>query len=170
MVSLDKLFNMFTSSFCYDCISVSWLSIFNVLFSHLTNPSVLYLPFDDSSIPCPPSSRGPMREERSCSVVSDSLQPHRLQPTRLLRPWDIPSKSTGVGCHCLKVYFSSLVSIFYFLNSSSLMVVPHLSQPQTSERILALSHFTKNLRQRVKFKLNLSNNLKPKILYNQRHL
>ena len=37
----------------------------------------------------------------SCSVVSDSLQPHGLQPTRLLHPWDLPSKNTGVGCHCL---------------------------------------------------------------------
>ena len=37
----------------------------------------------------------------SCSVVSDSSRPHGLQPTRLLRPWDFPGKSTGVGCHCL---------------------------------------------------------------------
>ena len=37
----------------------------------------------------------------SCSVVSDSLWPHGLQPTRLLRLWDFPGKSTGVGCHCL---------------------------------------------------------------------
>ena len=35
------------------------------------------------------------------SVVSDSVRPHRRQPTRLLRPWDSPGKSTGVGCHCL---------------------------------------------------------------------
>ena len=34
--------------------------------------------------------------------VSDSVQPHRWQPTRLLRPWDSPGKNTGVGCHCLK--------------------------------------------------------------------
>ena len=34
----------------------------------------------------------------SRSVMSDSLQPHRLQPTRLLCPWDSPSKNTGVGC------------------------------------------------------------------------
>ena len=27
--------------------------------------------------------------------------PHGLQPTRPLRPWDFPGKSTGVGCHCL---------------------------------------------------------------------
>ena len=37
----------------------------------------------------------------SRSVVSDSSQPHGLQPTRLLHPWHFPGKSTGVGCHCL---------------------------------------------------------------------
>ena len=37
----------------------------------------------------------------SHSVLSDSLRPHRLQPTRLLHPWDFPGKSTGVGCHRL---------------------------------------------------------------------
>ena len=47
----------------------------------------------------------PMHESEkwkwSRSVVSDSSRPHGLQPTRLLRPWDFPGKSTGVGCHCL---------------------------------------------------------------------
>ena len=33
--------------------------------------------------------------------MSDSSRPHGLQPTRLLRPWDFPGKSTRVGCHCL---------------------------------------------------------------------
>ena len=33
--------------------------------------------------------------------MSDSLQSHGLQPTRLLHPWDFPGKSTGVECHCL---------------------------------------------------------------------
>ena len=37
----------------------------------------------------------------SCSVVSDSLRPHGLQPTRLPHPWDSLSKNTGVGCHFL---------------------------------------------------------------------
>ena len=32
----------------------------------------------------------------SRSVVSDSLQPHGLQPTGLLCPWNSPAKSTGV--------------------------------------------------------------------------
>ena len=35
------------------------------------------------------------------SVVSDSVRPHRRQPTRLLCPWDSPGKDTGVGCHSL---------------------------------------------------------------------
>ena len=39
--------------------------------------------------------------------MSDSLRPHRWQPTRLLHPWDSPGKNTGVGCHfllqCMKV-------------------------------------------------------------------
>ena len=33
------------------------------------------------------------------SVVSDSVQPRRWQPTRLPHPWDSPGKNTGVGCH-----------------------------------------------------------------------
>ena len=37
----------------------------------------------------------------SRSVVSDSSRPHRLQPTRLLCPWDFPCNNTGVGCHFL---------------------------------------------------------------------
>ena len=33
--------------------------------------------------------------------MSDSVQPHRWQPTRLPHLWDSPGKNTGVGCHCL---------------------------------------------------------------------
>ena len=35
------------------------------------------------------------------SVVSNSLWPHELWPTRLLCPWDPSGKMTGVGCHAL---------------------------------------------------------------------
>ena len=35
------------------------------------------------------------------SVVSDSLRPHGLQPTRLLCPWNSPGKNTEMGCHFL---------------------------------------------------------------------
>ena len=37
----------------------------------------------------------------SHSVVSYSLWPHRLQPARLLCPWNFPAKNTGAGCHFL---------------------------------------------------------------------
>ena len=46
--------------------------------------------------------------------MSDSVRPHRRQPTRLPRPWDSPGKNTGVGCHfllhCRKVKSESEVA------------------------------------------------------------
>ena len=46
--------------------------------------------------------------------MSDSVQPHRRQPTRLPYPWDSPGKNTGVGCHfllqCMKVKSESEVA------------------------------------------------------------
>ena len=33
--------------------------------------------------------------------MSDSVRPHRRQPTRLRCPWDSPGKNTGMGCHFL---------------------------------------------------------------------
>ena len=45
--------------------------------------------------------------------MSDSVQPHRWQPTRLPHPWDSPGKNTGVGCRfllqCMKVKSESEV-------------------------------------------------------------
>ena len=35
------------------------------------------------------------------SQLCPTLQPHGLQPTRLLHPWNFLGKSTGVGCHFL---------------------------------------------------------------------
>ena len=37
----------------------------------------------------------------SRSVMSNSLQPHRLWPTRLFCAWDSPGKNTAMGCHFL---------------------------------------------------------------------
>ena len=46
--------------------------------------------------------------------MSDSVRPHRRQPTRLLHPLDFPGKSTGMGCHfllqCIKVKSKSEVT------------------------------------------------------------
>ena len=51
----------------------------------------------------------------SHSVVSDSVRPHRLQPTRLPRPWDSPGKSAGVGCYCLLCLCLHLVVFSLYL-------------------------------------------------------
>ena len=51
---------------------------------------------------CPKSSKILMKSESvSRSVVSNSLWPHGLWPTRLLCPWNSPGKNIGVGCHSL---------------------------------------------------------------------
>ena len=46
--------------------------------------------------------------------LSNSVRPHRRQPTRLRCPWDFPGKNTGVGCHfllqCMKVKSESEVA------------------------------------------------------------
>ena len=46
--------------------------------------------------------------------MSDSVRPHRRQPTRLCRTWDSPGKNTGVVCHfllqCMKVKSESEVA------------------------------------------------------------
>ena len=59
------------------------------------------------------------------SVVFDSVQPQRWQPTRLPHPWDSPGKDTGAGCHfllqCMKVKSESEVA----------QLCPTLSDPMT---------------------------------------
>ena len=46
--------------------------------------------------------------------MSNSVQPHRRQPTRHPRPWDSPGNNSGVGCHfllqCMKVKSESEVA------------------------------------------------------------
>ena len=48
---------------------------------------------------------------QSCPTL---CEPHRRQPTRILRPWDSPGKNTGVGYHfllqCMKVKSQSEVA------------------------------------------------------------
>ena len=70
-----------------------------------------------SGLPLPSPMHESEKSKRSRSVVSDSSQPQGLQPTRLLRPWDFPGKSTGVGCHfllqCMKVKIESEIAQSY---------------------------------------------------------
>ena len=50
--------------------------------------------------------------------MSDSVRPHRRQPTRLPHPWDSPGNNTGVGCHfllqCRKVKVKSCSRVRLF--------------------------------------------------------
>ena len=58
--------------------------------------------------------------------MSDSVWPHRQQPTRLLRPWDFPGKNTGVGCQCLLVFpilLFSLISLHWPLRKAFLSLL-----------------------------------------------
>ena len=69
------------------------------------------------------------------SVVSDSVRPHRRQPTRLPRPRDSPGKNTGVGCHfllqCMKVKVKVKVKS-----------CPTLSDPMDCTRLLCPWEFS----------------------------
>ena len=51
----------------------------------------------------------------SCSVMSNSLHPHGLQPARLLSPWDSPGRNTGVSGHSLLqgVFLTPLMGVIY---------------------------------------------------------
>ena len=72
-------------------------------FSHLRVHLCFILSFSQSAIYwAPPTAKHCWRCSRwSRSVVSDSLRPYGLSPTRLLHPWNFPGQSTGVGCHFL---------------------------------------------------------------------
>ena len=62
--------------------------------------------------------------------MSDSVRPHRRQPTRLPRPWDSPSKKTGVGCHFLLHAWKWKVKV-KSLNRVRLLVTPWTAAYQT---------------------------------------
>ena len=65
-----------------------------------------------------------------CSVVSNSLVPHRLQPARLLSPWNSLGKNTERGFHFL------LQGIFLSQRSNPLLCLLHWQMDSSP-----LSHF-----------------------------
>ena len=64
----------------------------------------------------------------SCSVMSDSLWPHGLQPARLLHPWDFPGKYTGVGCYFLLNKTDRKADALHFVFIGCLFWVPPFFQ------------------------------------------
>ena len=65
----------------------------NLVFGWLAG--FLFVSFSDSH------NNGDAAAAARLLVMSNSVQPHRRQPTRFCRPWDSPGKNTGVGCHFL---------------------------------------------------------------------
>ena len=79
-----------------------WLCVTPETAAHQAPPSLRFSRQEHwSGLPFPSPMHESEKWKWSRSVVSDPLRPHGLQPTRLLRPWDFPGRSTGVGCHCL---------------------------------------------------------------------
>ena len=100
---------MSTQKLVYECsllllshFSRVWLCATPEMAAHQAPPSLGFSRQEHwSGLPFPSPMHESEKWKWSCSVVSNSQRPHGLQPTRLLRPWDFPGKSTGVGCHCL---------------------------------------------------------------------
>ena len=91
--------------------------------------------------------------------MSDSVRPHRRQPTRLPHPWDSLGKNTGVGCHFLLqgIFLTQGLNlgllncrrIFlpFFSHHRTRQVLLHITLPPTSSKKttdLAYFHFCKS--------------------------
>ena len=70
--------------------------------------------------------------------MSNSVQPHRRQPTRLPRPWDSPGKNTGVGCHSGRCQKQMLLSLSSFFTPSLLFTT---FQGQRRDHLMCLGKF-----------------------------
>ena len=70
------------------------LAIYQLLFKAFKSISVYFLQY---------SAWSESERKWSRSVLSDSLRPHGMQPTRFLHPCDFPGKNTGVDCHFLYI-------------------------------------------------------------------
>ena len=88
-----------------------------------------------SGLPFPSPMHEGEKWKWSRSVMSNSSWPHGLQPTRLLRPWDFPGKSTGVGCHCLLWCNLWLLFIYFFLLVMLPSEIPKLPHRAAGERV-----------------------------------
>ena len=75
-----------------------------------------------SGLPCPSPVHESEKWKWSCSVMSNSQQPHELQPTRLLRPWDFFQARV---LECVAIAFSDCLLSVQFRRS---VVWPHESQ------------------------------------------
>ena len=97
--------------------------------------------------------------------MSNSVRPHRRQPTRLLHPWDSPGQNTGVGCHFLLQFMkvkseSEVAQSCLSLRNSMDCSLPGCSVHQISQaRVLewvAIAFSRINMTRTLKEKKNIS--------------
>ena len=111
-----------------------WLSATSETAAHQAPPSLGFSRQERwSGLPFPSPMHESEKSKWSRSVVSDSLWPHGLQPTRLLCTWDFPGKNTGVGCHCLLQVRDELEWIWEYSQLFSLL---HCSESYSGTRPL----------------------------------
>ena len=79
-------------------------------------------------------------------VVSDYSHPHGLQPTRFLRPWDFPGKSTRVGCHCLLLRCYYFYFFFCFTKQVTWVYIIHTKDLPTQLILFHCYHSTMTFR------------------------
>ena len=83
--------------------------------------------------------------EVACVLVAQLcptlLQPHGLQPTRLLCPWDSPGKNTGVGCHALLPSRGYMTRYFKRLNAEAEIRTQRSLQQDLNQDLL-VSHYS----------------------------
>ena len=87
-----------------------------------------------------------LNEERlmlSCFGCVRPWDPHGLQPTRLLCPWDSPCKYTGVDCHALLQGISQTLGPNSCLSASPALQTASLPTESPGKPEERLSHFNK---------------------------
>ena len=76
-------------------------------------------------------------------VMSNSLWPHGLQPSRLLCPWDSPGKKTGAGCH-VEPKSSALAGGFFATEPPGKLCASFTPQLKKNKRVWYSSGYTGN--------------------------
>ena len=90
----------------------------------------------------------------SHSIESDSLQPHGLQPTRLLCPWDSQGKNTGVGYHFHKCE-KTLNSVCSSCSHPRQMLQPHIQVQYSRYKLKGCFYFMPCLLPKYRPKLRM---------------
>ena len=78
------------------------------------------------------------------SVVSDSLPPHGLWPTRLLHPWYSPGKNTGMDCHSLLlgIFLTQRLNPVLLHGRKILYSLSHQERPFSLDKSRESTHFS----------------------------